>query len=322
MLKSSSLHSYKILVTGACGFLGRRLVEILLDKGTSVVGVDSCNSSSNPFAGIPQHASFHFIHGGFQERRDEIVSELGRKGKLAVFHMAGFVNVEECKQNPVKAFESNVMLTFQVLEFCKRNGVNRFVFPSTGLVYGDYLKRPATEKDVTFPQNIYVATKLSAEAGVQGYSETFGLTSVIARLGNVYGPNSHPDTVVGTLIRQIKKGKKLVFRNLSAIRDFIYIDDVIEGLVRLLYSAEEVPGCYVVNLSTGVGSSVKKLLETACRVHSIPFDRIQFWKNSRPQGSRLILDNHLLVKMTGWKPRYTLAEGLSLLLNDGCNVTR
>ncbi len=317
MSNPNNIHDYRILVTGACGFLGRRLVEMLLSRGAAVIGIDSRRPSSDTFVEIPSRSPFRFIHGSFEKRGNEIASELkGRhREKTAVFHMAGLVNVDECRKNPAKAFESNISLTFRVLEFSRNYGIRKFVFPSTGLVYGDRSKRPVTEKDATFPQNIYVATKLSAEAGVEGYSRTFGFSSIVARLGNVYGPNSRPDTVIGTILQQIRKGKKVAVRDPWAVRDFIHVDDVIEGLVRLFISTDEEPGCHMVNLSTGVGSSVKKVMDILCTAGPFPSTRILPPKG-RKGVSKLILKNSLLVKVTGWKPQYTLREGLLLTLKN------
>lgn len=317
MLKVDSLQSYKILVTGACGFLGKRLVKFLIERGAFVVGVDFREPSSNTFKEILGNGSFHFISGDFLEKTDEAKEEFKKRGEIkgAVFHMAGLTNVEECERYPMKAFESNVSMTFQVLEFCRKNHIKSFVFPSTGLVYGDHLKRRATEKDPTFPRNVYVATKLSAEAVAQGYGQSFKLDCVIVRLSNVYGSDSKPETVVGTIIKQIKRGKEVVVHDLLSVRDFIYVDDVIEGLVRLLISADE-PGCHIVNLSTGVGSSVQDLSEKACKICSLPVNRIRSHEVSKRDASRLILNNDILFKMTRWRPRYNLSEGLSLILKD------
>jgi UDP-glucose 4-epimerase len=131
----------------------------------------------------------------------------------------------------------------------------------------------------------------------------------------VYGSDSKPETVVGTLIKQIKNDKEVVVRDFSSVRDFIYVDDAIEGLVRLLIFADE-PGCHIVNLSTGVGSSVRDLCKEACRVCSFPLNGIRSQGMQTRDASRLILNNDLLFKMTKWKPRYNLFQGLSLILKD------
>jgi len=313
--KTGSLNGYGILVTGASGFLGSRLVKALLDNGAFVVGVDYNKQFTEYFAEVIQHNSFRFIHGDFPEKSDEALSEIlsEKRGKTAVFHMAGIAHAGECEENPVKAFETHILLTFQVLEFCRQNKIGKFIFPSTGLVYGDYHRQPVTEETSPSPQNIYAALKLSAEAIITGHSKSFKITCFIARLGNVYGPGSNQDTVVSTIIKKIKNGERIVVRDLIPIRDFIYIDDVIEGLIRLFVSTDK-HECYIVNLSTGIGTSVLNLAKIASRIGSVPINEVQPQGNSEPSNSTLILDNSLLKKFTGWKPRYTLSEGLSLTL--------
>lgn len=313
--KIGSLSEYGFLVTGACGFLGSHLVQALLDKEAFVVGVDSSSEAPEYFHELTKNSPFHFIHGSFNEKSKETLSMLlsEEREKKAVFHMAGLAHAGECEKDPVKAFESNVLLTFQVLEFCRQNKIGKFIFPSTGLVYGDHLKRKAVEEDLLSPQNIYTATKLSAEVLIRSYSKSYGLSCIIARLGNIYGPGSHSDTVVSTIINQVRHAGKIIVHDLTPVRDFIYIDDVIEGLVHLLVSIAR-PECYIVNLSTGTGTSILNLAKMASRIASVPNTLVQPQGNSEPSNSTLVLDNSLLLKITGWKPIYTLSEGLSLTL--------
>lgn len=295
--------------------MGSRLVKALLDNRAFVIGIDYNRQFPEHFAEIIQHNSFRFIHGGFSEKSNEALSELlsEKRKKTAVFHMAGIAHAGECEKDPVKAFESHVLLTFQVLEFCRQNKIEKFIFPSTGLVYGDDKRQSVTEETSPSPQNIYAALKLSAEAIIRGHSKSFKITCFIARLGNVYGLGSNQDTVVSTVVKKIKNGKSIVVRDLTPIRDFIYIDDVIEGLIRLAISIDK-PECYLVNLSTGIGTSVLNLAKTASRIGSVPINEVQAQDNSEPSNSTLILDNTLLKKITGWKPGYTLSEGLSLTM--------
>ncbi len=295
--------------------MGSRLIQTLLDKGAIVVGVDSSKKTTECFHEFTKSSSFHFIHGSFEKKSEEILSFLkaNKREKKAVFHMAGLAHAGECEKDPVKAFESNVSLTFYVLEFCRQNKVMKFIFPSTGLVYGNHQKEPVIEDTPPSPQNFYATLKLSAEILIKGYSKSFQTTCIIARLGNVYGPGSHRDTVFSTIVKQIKNGKRIIVRDLTPVRDFIFIDDVIEGFVRLLVSIES-PECYIVNLSTGTGTSILNLAKMASQRASVPIKEVQSQSDSRPSNSILILNNSLLSRITGWKPRYTLHEGLLLTL--------
>ncbi len=295
--------------------MGSRLVQVLLEKGAFVVGVDYDNRFSQPTSGFTNHESYRFICGNFSENLDEASSLLlsSERKKSVLFHMAGLANVRECEKNSPLAFNSNVLLTYQALEFCRRQKIKKFIFPSTGLVYGDLHKRLATENDQVIPKSLYIATKVSAEALIQGYAHSFGISCKIARLGNVYGPGGNVDTLVGTLINQVLTHKKIIVRDLTPVRDFIYLDDVIEGFLHLSISKEDTD-FILVNLSTGTGTSVKKLIDTLYQVASISSDKIQSQNASINSISSLVLDNSLLIKLTGWKPKYDLAEGLSLTL--------
>lgn len=307
------LSEYKILVTGACGFLGHRTVKALIENGAFVLGIDS-NLKRKHLNGYLKNRRFSFVLGDFNKKSAEVSAKFKAKSrkKTAVIHLAGMPRASECEKNPSKAFESNVFLTSQVLEFCRRNKIGKFVFPSTALVYGSHLERPATEADRTFPPNVYAATKLASEMLIQGYASSFNLCGIIARTSNIYGKGVSTDTVAGAIFKQLKSGDKVVVDDLRPVRDFIYVDDVIEGLIRTMVMIED--GCHVINLSTGVGSSIQRLAETICKIAFIPVNRVKFRKKKSVR-STLVLNNSLLFKVTGWKPRYSLSEGLSLTLN-------
>lgn len=315
--KIDNLSEYKVLVTGACGFIGKRLVPALLDKGASVIGIDY---GSNFFESVNkniQQKSFYFISGGFNEKADDLSSQLIKteKKKSVLIHLAGLAHAGECEKNPAKAFENNVSLTFQTLEFCRKNGISKYIFPSTGLVYGNCLNHAAIEDEPVTAGNVYTATKLAAETLIQGYANSFGLSCMIGRFGNIYGPGSHQDTVIGAVVNQVKKKGEIKVRDLTAVRDFIYIDDAVSGIINLLDYMNE-PGSEIFNISTGVGVSVKTVAEIICSIAGIKSDNIPAQRNVNIPASSLVLDNTKISEITGWKPKYSLTEGLKLTLEN------
>ena len=147
---------------------------------------------------------------------------------------------------------------------------------------------------------------------IQGYANSYDISCVIARLGNVYGTDSIPETVAGAIIRQIKEDQQVTLRNLAAIRDFIFIQDVTDGLI-LLMSNQEAGRCLTVNLSTGAGSTIRDLAESACRVANRPDVIHETNPDPNQKRSRLILDNRRMYEETGWKPAFRLYDGLSAI---------
>lgn len=314
---ASELHEYQILVTGVCGFLGRKLIQSLLARHAFVIGMDLINTSNLSFANAFSHKNFQIVLGDFSDNSNKIISSFRneKRKKTAVFHMAGMTHAGECSKNPETAFNSNVLLTCKVLEFCRENSISQFIFPSTGLIYGDYCHEAITEKTATNASvNIYATTKLAAEIIIQGYAKQFNMSCIIARLSNVYGPGMNMDTAIGTVVNQLKSGKEpIMVNNWASIRDFIYCDDVIEGIIRLFVTLDN-PGYYTVNLSTGIGTSVRKVVETLCRLSSKSIRCVKSQCEKSNMASSIILDNSLFREITAWEPEYSLQKGLALTL--------
>ncbi|MBI5631813.1 MAG: NAD-dependent epimerase/dehydratase family protein [Elusimicrobia bacterium] len=251
------------LVTGAGGLIGRRLASILVNA----------------------------------ERLDARNLPAGGGKARALFHMAGLTSASACEENPAAAYEANVALFQRTLEHAVRRGVSTIVFPSSGLVYGEALLRPALESDLPRPGGYYAATKLAAEALLLGACRRWGLAGVAARLSNVYAEDMRPDTMFGAVFAQLRAGKEPRVRDLSPVRDFLHVGDAAEGLRRLAAVAR--PGeMLAVNLSTGRGFSVGQAVELARRAFGLPERLLP----SQGKGPTLVLDNSLLFQLTGWRP--------------------
>jgi nucleoside-diphosphate-sugar epimerase len=315
MLKAGSLKDFSILVTGACGFIGVPLVKALLKKGATVLGIDRHHVVPVGTEKDIPYSNFHFIVGDFLKKSDKAASLLAqiKKDYTAVFHLAGKANATGCRIDPIQAFEANVLLVQRILEFCRNNNIKKFGFPSTGLVYGDQSEFSINENYPTKPNSLYAATKLSAEMLIQGYASEYDMNCIIARLSNVYGPKSSTDTVIGTIVDQAKKNKRILVRDTSPIRDFIYIDDVVNGLIRLLISIKH-SGSTVVNLSTGKGETIKRAVELAGMIMAKDQKDYTHATDKEQCNSKLVLDNSLLESLTEWKPENDLYSGLSLIL--------
>ncbi len=309
-MKTGNLKDWAVFVTGGAGFLGRNLVSALLKRGAHVVAIDRAYTVPDD-----ENANCTLLQAELPGDFDKLISrvEATERPRVAFYHMAGLPNVGKCQQSPQLAYELNATLTMHALQFCGKCNIERFVFPSTGLVYGDALGRPAVETDPVREVNMYAATKIAAESLVRAYCASYGLDATIVRLSNVYGGHKDTETVVGSILHQLREGSPIVLRDLRPVRDFIYADDVVEGLIRLLTSKlSSRPG--IVNLSTGVGASVGELATAAVEVAGKSHLEIHQETGAAGADSSLILDNSVLKEVTGWQPRFDLRSGLASLI--------
>jgi nucleoside-diphosphate-sugar epimerase len=311
--KPGNLVDYQILVTGASGFLGRRLIRRLLAGGAYVVGLDLASFAME--SEKPQKGRGTFIHRvGDVSSIDflsQAVKELraGERSHSAFFHLSGLTHVEQCQANPYMAFQQNVTQTAQVLEACRTRGLTRILYPSTALVYGEDSVAVLTEEHPPRPESIYASTKLAAEAVIRGYAGSYCFSCDIARLSNVYGAGGNPETAVSTALRQARLGGPVELRSLGPVRDFTYCEDVAEGFIRLLTSGDE-PGCRVFNLSTGQGTSIGQMANMVCEIAGIKGEIIISKGGDAQENSRLVLANEKLVKRTAWVPAFSISKGL------------
>jgi len=306
-LKATEASRWRVLVTGAGGFLGRRLVPEMARLGILVV------ATGRQIPKEVEAAAEIVIRGNLGSPRvlTKALKALVGRGEpgqfRGVIHLAGLSDAELARADPLTAFEENVVRTYELLEACRGSKVRRFLFPSTGLVYGKRCRKLFTEDSPPRPGSFYAATKLAAETLIQGYAEDYGFSCDIVRLSNIYGPGSPDNTVFGQILRRIRARKEVRLRSLSPVRDFIYVDDVVTGFIRLLQTGGE-QGYRVVNLSSGVGTAIGKLARTALIAAGHNHrDRMSSFGRTEDV---VILSNERLETITGWKPSRTLIEGL------------
>ncbi len=236
-----------------------------------------------------------------------------------VFHLAVRNQSRESIQTSEPYFHVNTLGTIRVMEACRRLGVRCVVYPSTGLVYGIPQQLPVMENHPVAPVSLYAASKLAGEFAVRIYAENFGMACCIARLGNVYGPGASPNSVIGRMLCAVSQGRPIRLWNLTPVRDFIYVEDAVEGLIRLAAISATKAGCLIANLSTGQGVDIRTVADTLTRVAANgrqPIEvEVQKEEESDPV-SRLVLDNTLLREVTGWEPQIPLQTGLRLTLRN------
>ena len=230
----------RVLVTGAAGFIGMHCVERLLARGDSVVGID--NLSSYYAVKLKKDRLARLKHRKFSFRRSDIANAgalmaIFRKAKPdAVLHLAAQAGVRYSLQNPAAYVQSNLVGFANILECCRRHPPGHLVFASSSSVYGNSERLPWSESEnVDRPVSLYAATKKSNELMAHAYGQLYGLALTGLRYFTVYGPWGRPDMSPVLFAQAITQGKPIpVFNRGKLERDFTYIDDVVEGTLRVL----------------------------------------------------------------------------------------
>jgi UDP-glucuronate 4-epimerase len=230
-----------ILVTGAAGFIGMHLCKRLLAEGRTVVGIDNLNDyyevslKEARLAQLDGQPGFEFVKLDVADRDGMAALFAGRRFGVVV-HLAAQAGVRYSLVNPHAYVDTNVGGFINVLEGCRHGGVGHLVYASSSSVYGANTKLPFSETDpVDRPISMYAATKRATELMAHTYTHLFGLPTTGLRFFTVYGPWGRPDMAAFLFARAIVAGRPIeVFNNGDMRRDFTYIDDIVEGVVRTL----------------------------------------------------------------------------------------
>lgn len=320
-----------ILVTGAAGFIGYFLSRRLLDMGHSVTGIDEINDYYSPrlktarlarlgvtgetdyavCAKSASHPGFRFVRLRLEDR--EGLEKLFAEGAFDVaVNLAGQAGVRYSLENPFSYVEGNVYGFVNLLECCRRHPVKHLLFASSSSVYGGNEKTPFSEEDpVNTPVSLYAATKRCDELMAHVYAHLYRIPSTGLRFFTVYGPWGRPDMAPVLFAKAILAGEPIkVFNNGNLSRDFTYIDDIIESVVRLIDHAPEGPvptdiynvGCghpmalmdFINILEESLGRKAEKIMMPMQKG-----DVYQTWA-----------DTSKLQKLTGFAPATPLAEGI------------
>ena len=231
----------KVLVTGAAGFIGMHVVQRLSARGDAVVGIDNVNAYYDPALKQARLQQLSDAPGFRFERRD-IADGAGLDALFArekfdrVVHLAAQAGVRYSIENPAAYGESNLVGFLNVLEACRRHPVAHLVYASSSSVYGGNAKMPFSESDsVDHPVSLYAATKKANELMAHTYSHLYGIPTTGLRFFTVYGPWGRPDMAYFSFTRDILAGTPIaVYNDGRMMRDFTYIDDIVDGVVAVL----------------------------------------------------------------------------------------
>ena len=231
----------KVLVTGVAGFIGAALAQRLLDSGDEVTGIDNLSDYYDVRLKLARlerlraRAGFRFLKLDIIER--EPMRELFASGKFdAVMHLAAQAGVRYSIENPAAYVDANVAGFLNVLEGCRHSRIAHLVFASSSSVYGANTRLPFSEHDnVDHPVSLYAATKKANELMAHSYAHLYGLPCTGLRFFTVYGPWGRPDMALFKFTERILAGRPIqVFNRGEMVRDFTYVDDIVEGIARVM----------------------------------------------------------------------------------------
>lgn len=236
----------KILVTGAAGFIGSHVCIRLLERGDEVVGLDNLNDyydvslKEARLARFSDHENFHFVKMDLSDR--EGMETLFAAGKFdKVINLAAQAGVRYSLENPHAYIDSNIVGFTNILEGCRHNNVKHLVYASSSSVYGANETMPFSVHDnVDHPLSLYAASKKANELMAHTYSHLYGLPTTGLRFFTVYGPWGRPDMALFLFTKAMLEGRPIdVFNHGKMQRDFTYIDDIVEGVIRTLDRTSE-----------------------------------------------------------------------------------
>lgn len=319
----------KVLVTGAAGFIGFYLCKALMERELQVVGIDNLNDyydvelKKDRLAILAEHEkkhNFEFIKLALEDRVS--ISELFQSYNFdVVVNLAAQAGVRYSIENPHAYIDSNLVGFVNILEGCKNTKVKHLVYASSSSVYGMNIKQPFNTDDcVDYPISLYAATKKSNELMAHTYSHLYNLPVTGLRFFTVYGPMGRPDMAYFKFTKAIIEGKEInVYNNGDMKRDFTYIDDIVEGIVRVIYKTPAQKSSDI-TLSTApykiynIGNNQPitlrqfiKAIEDACGIKAK--EKLMEMQDGDVPITYADVDD--LIRDTGFKPNTPIESGIS-----------
>jgi UDP-glucuronate 4-epimerase len=303
----------RILVTGAAGFIGFHLCTRLLARGDDVVGVDNLNAYYDPslknarLTRLQEHSGFQFVRGDIADRAAmEKLFSLGRFD--AIVNLAAQAGVRYSLENPHAYVDANVTGFLNILEGARNHGTGHLVYASTSSVYGTNTTLPFDEgQNTDHPISLYAATKKANEVMAHSYSHLFRIPATGLRFFTVYGPWGRPDMALFKFTKGILAGDAIpVFNEGRMVRDFTYVDDIVEGVVRVI---DRPSGYRIFNIGNN------QRVELMTYIHAIEASvgktaRLELLPMQAGDVSATEADTSALAAATGFKPATPVEEGV------------
>ena len=299
-----------ILVTGADGFIGSHLTEMLLEEGYKVRALSQYNSFNNwGWLEDINHPNLEVVTG---DVRDPHYCKHISRDVDTIFHLAALIAIPYSYIAPDSYVDTNVMGTLNICQAAKENGVRRVLVTSTSEVYGTARYVPIDEAHPKQPQSPYSATKIGADAMAMSFYNAFELPVVIVRPFNTYGPRQSARAIIPTIITQIANGAtEIKLGDLTPTRDFNFVKDTCRGFIQLA-DCDEAIG-QEVNVCSNYEISMRDTLNLIADIMGKEVNFIEDTQRLRPKNSevfRLWGDNTKIKGLTGFEPEYDIRRGL------------
>jgi NAD dependent epimerase/dehydratase len=306
------LKNKKVLITGADGFIGSHLTEMLVEQGANVKALSYYNSFN--FGGWLEELSclndIEVLNGDVRD--PHYCNNIIAKDVDIIFHLAALIAIPYSYIAPGSYVDTNIKGTLNICQAALDNDVEKLIHTSTSEVYGTAQYVPIDEKHPLQPQSPYSASKIGADSIAMSFHNAFELPVIIARPFNTYGPRQSARSIIPTIITQIAGGREtLKLGDLSPTRDLNYVEDTCRGLSELS-KCEKAIG-EVVNIGSNYEIAMGDVVDLIKKILKSDIEVVQEKERLRPEKSevhRLWCDNTKIKALTGFEPKYSIGEGL------------
>jgi NAD dependent epimerase/dehydratase len=302
----------KIIITGATGFIGSHLTEMMVEQGYNVIAFDRYNSNNN-WGWLENSKYKSDIQVMLGDIRDYDSVSKAMQDCHAVFHLAALIGIPYSYISPLAYIRTNIEGTYNVLEAAKNLNIEQVLITSTSETYGTAQYVPIDENHPLVGQSPYSASKIAADQLAISYYKSFEMPVKLVRPFNTYGPRQSARAIIPTIISQILNGKsEIELGSLTPTRDLTFVKDTCAGFEEI-YKSDSLFG-EVTNIGMKAEISIGDLAKLIAGVMNVELSIKSTDERIRPKNSeveRLFCDNAQLLKHTSWMPKYTLEQGIS-----------